>query len=130
MGAEKLLVVDDERDIRRLLGDLLGLQGYQVYTAASGKEALEKLAVQPDLILLDINMPDMDGMEVCRRIRDHVTCPIVFLTARVEEQDRINGLMIGGDDYVVKPFAMEHRRFSQRSRSRSGWSSTTIGSSM
>ena len=82
MGAEKLLVVDDERDIRRLLGDFFELQGYQVYTAASGKEALEKLAVQPDLILLDINMPDMDGMEVCRRIRDHVTCPIVFLTAR------------------------------------------------
>lgn len=107
MGTEKLLVVDDERDIRRLLGDFFELQGYQVYTAASGKEALEKLAVQPDLILLDINMPDMDGMEVCRRIRDHVTCPIVFLTARVEEQDRINGLMIGGDDYIVKPFVME-----------------------
>lgn len=107
MEAERLLVVDDEQDIRRLLRDFFELQGYQVYTAASGKEALDKLAVQPDLILLDINMPDMDGMEVCRNIRDHVTCPIVFLTARVEEQDRINGLMIGGDDYIMKPFAME-----------------------
>lgn len=59
------------------------------------------------LILLDINMPKIDGIEVCRRIRDKVSCPIVFLTAKVEEQDRINGLLSGGDDYVLKPFSLK-----------------------
>ena len=103
----RLLIADDEQDIRALLKDFFEMQGYQTETAKDGKEVLEKIARQPDLILLDINMPGMDGLEVCRRIREYVSCPILFLTARVEEQDRINGLMIGGDDYVVKPFAME-----------------------
>lgn len=123
---EKILIVDDEKDIRKLLTDYFQLQGYQVYTAASGQEAMEKAAVNPDLILLDINMPHMDGLEVCRKIRDHVNCPIVFLTARVEEQDRVNGLMIGGDDYILKPFAMRelgarvaaHLRREQRIRTK------------
>ena len=105
--AEKILIVDDEKDIRNMLRDYFELQGYEIYTAAGGEEALEKMKIQPDMILLDINMPDMDGYEVCRRIRDHVSCPILFLTARVEEQDRINGLMIGGDDYIMKPFSMD-----------------------
>lgn len=61
---------------------------------------------QPDIILLDINMPQMDGLEVCRLIRDKVTSPILFLTARVEEEDRVNGLMSGGDDYILKPFSL------------------------
>lgn len=123
---EKILVVDDEKDIRKLLTDYFQLQGYQVYTARDGEEALEKIGVKPDIILLDINMPHMDGMEVCRKIRDHVGCPILFLTAKIEEQDRINGLMIGGDDYIMKPFAVRelgarvaaHLRREQRGQSK------------
>ena len=88
----KILLADDEEDILRMVKDYLEMEEYLVYTAKNGREALEKIAVQPDLILLDINMPDMDGLEVCRKIRDFVDCPILFLTAKVEEQDRINGL--------------------------------------
>lgn len=105
--ADKILIIDDERDIRLMLKDYFEIQGYEIYTAGGGQEALKKVMAAPDLILLDINMPDMDGMEVCKKIRDFVTCPILFLTARVEEQDRINGLLIGGDDYIQKPFAIE-----------------------
>src|SRR5699024_214062 len=61
----------------------------------------------PDIILLDINMPRIDGIEVCRRIRDKVSCPILFLTAKVEEEDRVNGLLSGGDDYILKPFSLK-----------------------
>ncbi len=63
--------------------------------------------MKPDIILLDINMPRADGIEVCRRIRDKVSCPILFLTARADEQDRVNGLMSGGDDYILKPFSLK-----------------------
>ena len=123
---EKILVVDDEKDIRKLLTDYFQLQGYQVYTAKNGEEALEKITVGPDIILLDINMPQMDGMEVCKKIRDYVSCPIIFLTARIQEQDRINGLMIGGDDYIMKPFTVRelgarvaaHLRREQRIQAR------------
>lgn len=123
---EKILVVDDEKDIRKLLTDYFQLQGYQVYTAKNGEEALEKITVGPDIILLDINMPQMDGMEVCKKIRDYVPCPIIFLTARIQEQDRINGLMIGGDDYIMKPFTVRelgarvaaHLRREQRIQAR------------
>lgn len=123
---EKILVVDDEKNIRKLLTDYFQLQGYQVYTAKNGEEALEKITVGPDIILLDINMPQMDGMEVCKKIRDYVSCPIIFLTARIQEQDRINGLMIGGDDYIMKPFTVRelgarvaaHLRREQRIQAR------------
>lgn len=123
---EKILVVDDEKNIRKLLTDYFQLQGYQVYTAKNGEEALEKITVGPDIILLDINMPQMDGMEVCKKIRDYVSCPIIFLTARIQEQDRINGLMIGGDDYIMKPFTVRelgarvaaHLRREQRMQAR------------
>ena len=123
---EKILVVDDEKDIRKLLTDFFQLQGYQVYTARNGQEALDKISVNPDIILLDINMPQMDGMEVCKKIRNYVTCPILFLTARIQEQDQINGLMIGGDDYIMQPFAVRelgarvaaHLRREQRTAAR------------
>ena len=82
------------------------MEQYQVITAKSGEEALQKLNQQPDIILLDINMPGMDGLELCRTIRDHVTCPILFLTARIEEADRVAGLRAGGDDYILKPFSL------------------------
>lgn len=71
------------------------------------KKALELLRVSPDLILLDINMPEMDGLQICQCIREHISCPIIFLTARVTEQDIINGLSIGGDDYITKPFRVD-----------------------
>ena len=104
---KKILIVDDEADIRQLLEDALGLEGYETKTAASGMEAVAALTGEPDLILLDINLPDMDGYQVCRAIRDFVSVPILFLTARADETDRVQGLRAGGDDYIVKPFGME-----------------------
>lgn len=104
---KQILVVDDEKDIRTMLKDCLEMEGYLVYTAADGEEALEQLQHPIDLILLDVNLPDMDGYSVCERIRDIVLCPILFLTARTQESDRINGLKAGGDDYILKPFSMD-----------------------
>ncbi|MEG2919393.1 MAG: response regulator transcription factor [Clostridium sp.] len=103
----KILVIDDEKNIVRLLKDFFEIQGFSVYTAYNGVQALEKAALDLDIILLDINMPEMDGIEVCKRIRDFVSCPILFLTAKIEEQDRVKGLMVGGDDYILKPFSIE-----------------------
>lgn len=103
----KLLIVDDEEDILTMLKDYFGLSGYLVYTASDAAQAINMLNVNPDLILLDINMPEMDGIELCRKIRNYINVPIVFLTAKVEERDKINGLMAGGDDYIIKPFSIE-----------------------
>lgn len=100
----KILIVDDEQGIFAMLKDYFEFHGYLVYTASSGTEALKAVNTNPDIILLDINMPDISGLEVCRRIREHVTCPIIFLTARIEEADAVMGFQSGGDDYVVKPF--------------------------
>ena len=104
---KKILAVDDEEGIRTLLKESLEMEGYVAYTAKNGMEAMESLKYQPDLIIMDINMPDIDGYTVCEKIRDYVDCPILFLTARTEEQDRVNGFKAGGDDYIVKPFGME-----------------------
>ncbi len=104
---KKILVVDDEAGIRSLLKEFLEMENYLVYTAKNGMEAMEGLKYQPDLIILDVNMPDMDGFTVCEKIRDYVGCPILFLTARTQEQDRVNGFKSGGDDYIVKPFSMD-----------------------
>ncbi len=76
-------------------------------TASSGAEALQKAAANPDLILLDINMPGLDGLSVCRQLRDHLNCPILFLTARIEQSDKIVGFAAGADDYIVKPFDLD-----------------------
>ena len=102
-----ILVADDEKDVVSLLKDYLELKGYCVSTANNGKEAIEQASRTPDLILLDVNMPEADGFEVCRRIRDHVSCPILFLTARIEDEDKIQGFAAGGDDYIIKPFSLE-----------------------
>lgn len=104
---DTILIVDDEPDIVSTLQDYFLYNDYDVMTATSGQEALEKAARQPSLILLDINMPDMDGLAVCARIRGFVSCPIVFLTARAEDSDKIRGFGLGGDDYIVKPFSLE-----------------------
>ncbi|MEK3791315.1 response regulator transcription factor [Paenibacillus sp. FSL R7-0204] len=103
----QILIVDDEADIVNLLKDYFEINGYKVLTARSGGEALRKVVYNPDIILLDINMPEIDGLEVCTRIRDFVSCPIIFLTAQVEESDKINGFRVGGDDYIVKPFSID-----------------------
>lgn len=102
-----ILIVDDEKDMRIMLKRYFELSGYLVHIAGSGVEALAQAGKQPDLILLDTNMPDLDGLEVCRRIRDHVSCPILFLTARVEGWDKLIGFAAGGDDYIVKPFSID-----------------------
>lgn len=104
---KKILIADDEQDILTLLKEAFELEDYLVYTAANGTQVFEKIQKNPDIILLDINMPDMDGYTVCEKIRDYVTCPILFLTARVEEQDRVNGFKAGGDDYILKPFSVD-----------------------
>lgn len=104
---KKILIADDEQDILTLLKEAFELEDYLVYTASSGMQVLEKMKNNPDIILLDINMPDMDGYTVCEKIRDYVACPILFLTARIEEQDRVNGFKAGGDDYILKPFGID-----------------------
>ncbi len=103
----KILVADDEKDIVSLLKDYFEMNDYLVLTAYSGAEAVEKAAQNPDIILLDVNMPDGDGFRVCRKIRDYVSCPIVFLTARIEDCDKISGFAFGGDDYIIKPFSID-----------------------
>jgi len=103
----KILVIDDEEMILSMLKKCLQNDEFLVYTADSAKKALELLADTPDIILLDINMPEMDGLELCQLIREHISCPIIFLTARVTEQDVIKGLSIGGDDYITKPFSVD-----------------------
>ena len=104
---QKLLIVDDEDMIIELLCDHLGDEGYEIHATNSTERALGLLSKNPDLIILDINMPGMDGLEFCKNIREHVSCPILFLTARITEQDKINGLQYGGDDYITKPFSLK-----------------------
>lgn len=105
--AYRLLIADDDEELVKMLKSYLEIKGFEIITAGDGLEVLEKLSKNPDLILLDINMPRMDGIEVCRKIRNETACPILFLTARVEEQDRVNGLLSGGDDYITKPFSLK-----------------------
>lgn len=103
----KILIVDDEPDVVEMLQDYFELNGYSTLSARNGKEALAKVSKQPYLILLDINMPNMDGLELCKQIREFVSCPILFLTARAEDTDKIKGFAVGGDDYIVKPFSID-----------------------
>lgn len=118
-----ILIVDDEIEIREMLKQVFTLEGYMVYTAKNGEEALNKLtdlnkradfncgqnlddSDKTDIILLDINMPEMDGYELCKRIREYINCPILFLTARIDEEDKVKGFRVGGDDYIEKPFSI------------------------
>lgn len=102
----KILIADDEADIVSMLCSFFERKGYFVLSATNGKEVLKQVERQPDIILLDINMPELDGLEVCRRIRDYIVCPILFLTARIEDTDKVKGFAVGGDDYIVKPFSL------------------------
>ena len=108
MSHGTILVVDDEPQIRRVMRTALAAQGYAVAEAKSGEEALDRVRDErPDLILLDVNMPGMDGLEACREIRGSSDVPIVMLTVRNSERDKVNALDAGADDYVVKPFGIE-----------------------
>ena len=105
----RVLIVDDEENIRFLLGSALRHAGFEAELAATGREAIEAVRrSRPDVILLDVMLPDLDGFEVCRRLRsenDHT--PIVFLTAQDATDQKVRGLTLGGDDYVTKPFSLE-----------------------
>ncbi|MGY8668123.1 response regulator transcription factor [Bradyrhizobium sp. UFLA05-109] len=104
--AHRILIVDDEGHIREVIHVALKKAGMDVIEARDGKEALGRFAAdKPDLIVLDIGMPEFDGLEVCREVRKSSDVPILFLSARDEEIDRVLGLEIGGDDYVTKPFS-------------------------
>jgi two-component system alkaline phosphatase synthesis response regulator PhoP len=105
---EKILVVEDEKNIRELIEFNLENAGYEVYTAADGRTAMDKLSEQIDLVVLDLMLPEIDGMEVCRRMRGSKELrqiPIIMLTAKGEEVERILGLEMGADDYMTKPFS-------------------------
>ena len=107
MADATILVVDDEPQIRRVLRAALSGNGYEVALAKDGQEAIEMVVRErPDLILLDVNMPGMNGLEVCSKIRLSFTGPIIMVTVRNSEQDKILTLDSGADDYVVKPFTM------------------------
>ena len=105
MSMEKILVADDDRNIAELLRLYLEKEGYSVTLACDGMDALEKFNIDtPDIILLDVMMPRLDGWQVCREIRQKSNCPIIMLTAKGETFDKVLGLELGADDYVVKPF--------------------------
>jgi two-component system KDP operon response regulator KdpE len=108
MNSATILVVDDEPQIRRVMRTTLSAQGYAIVEARNGQEALEKLrSERPDLVLLDVNMPVMDGLEVCREMRRGSDVAIIMLTVRSFDQDKVRALDAGADDYVVKPFGIQ-----------------------
>ncbi len=104
--AHTILIADDELDITKMLENFFVSKGYNVITATNGIETIKQAERKPDIILLDINMPKLDGLSVCERIRNYVSCPILFLTARIEDNDKVKGFSVGGDDYIVKPFSL------------------------
>jgi two-component system, OmpR family, response regulator len=132
----RILTVDDDLHIREVIRVALSKAGMTVFEARDGKEALTRFtADRPDLIILDIGMPELDGLGVCRQIRKSSDVPILFLTARDDEIDRILGLEIGGDDYVTKPFSPRElvarvnvilRRIAPRARDADARSSPTV----
>ncbi|HZY40802.1 MAG TPA: response regulator transcription factor [Anaerolineae bacterium] len=104
--SQKILVVDDELDIVKVVRAYLEQSGFRVVTALDGQQALAVFRhEQPDLVILDLNLPKLDGLDVCRAMRRESNTPVIMLTARVEETDRLIGLEIGADDYIVKPFS-------------------------
>ena len=109
MAAHQLLIVDDEDNLRSMLAAALRHHGFEVTMAANGRDALDAVARErPDMILLDVMMPDLDGFEVCRRLRaEGDLTPVLFLTARDGIEDKVRGLTLGGDDYVEKPFSLD-----------------------
>lgn len=108
MTAATILVVDDEPQIRRVMRATLTAQGYAIVEARDGQEALEKMrSEKPDLVILDVNLPVMDGLETCRAIRAGSSVPVIMLTVRSAEKDKVRALDAGADDYIVKPFGIQ-----------------------
>ena len=109
--APRILLVDDEQSIQTLLSYPLRKEGYEVVQASDGREALTRFGESAfDLVVLDVMMPRMDGLEVCRRLRARSDVPIIMLTAKAEEDDKVAGLELGADDYITKPFSMREFR--------------------
>ena len=109
--APRILIVDDEQSIQKLLSSALRKDGYEVVGAFDGREALDRIGDGSfDLVVLDLMLPKVDGFEVCRQVRAASSVPIVMLTARVEEIDKVLGLELGADDYITKPFSMREFR--------------------
>lgn len=110
---KKILLVDDEKDILNLLETVLIKEGFKnIYKAENGNKAIElSRKISPDIIVLDIMLPDIDGLEVCQRIREFSFCPIIFLSAKSDDVDKLMGLGFGGDDYVTKPFSPKEIAF-------------------
>ncbi len=109
--SHRILLVDDEHTVQTLLSYPLRKDGYEVVCATDGREALQRFSVQPfDLVVLDLMLPELDGLEVCRRLRAHSSVPIIMLTAKSEEIDKVLGLELGADDYITKPFSVREFR--------------------
>jgi len=107
VASAKILIVDDAQQVRRVLRTALSAEGYTIFEGATGEEALESIRQStPDAVLLDVNMPGMGGLETCREIRRTLDVPILMLTVRNAERDKVMALDAGADDYVVKPFSM------------------------
>jgi len=105
MDKARILVVDDEPQMAGIIAFALETEGFEVVTAHDGQQALDKVTLhQPDLIVLDVMLPKVDGFEVCRRVRESTTIPVILLTAKKDDEDIIQGLELGADDYVTKPF--------------------------
>ena len=110
-SAPRILLVDDEEPVRKLLTFPLRREGYDVVPALDGHEALERLEDDSfDLVVLDVMLPRMDGFDICRAIRQRSTVPIIMLTAKTEESDKVTGLELGADDYITKPFSVREFR--------------------
>ena len=108
MSSSSILVIDDEPQIRRVLRSTLSFRGYEISEAATGEEAVELAGkLKPDLILLDVNLPGISGIEACQEIRRTSETPIIMLTVRNAERDKVVALDAGADDYVTKPFGIE-----------------------
>jgi DNA-binding response OmpR family regulator len=119
--APRILLVDDEQPIQTLLSFPLQRDGYEVVQASDGREALNRFSEQSfDLVVLDVMMPRMDGLEVCRRLRARSSVPIIMLTAKSEEIDKVLGLELGADDYITKPFSMREFRSRVKAALRRG----------
>jgi len=125
VDSSTILLVDDEASVRKVLTFPLERDGYTVIQAADGEEALERFEAQPvDLVVLDIMLPKLDGLEVCKRLRATSTVPIIMLTARDDELDKVLGLELGADDYITKPFSIREFRSRVKAllrRARTPW---------
>lgn len=107
MNSKKVLIIEDEKSISDIIKYNLVKEGFSVETAYDGRDGLEKaLTINPDLILLDVMLPELDGFQVCKKVRETCTVPILMLTAKEEEVDKVLGLELGADDYITKPFGM------------------------